>query len=117
MKDFLNKYKWHIFSFAAGFIVGGFVTQLGFAGVQTVGQFITCTADLGAVNADVVVIVGAFLLGAIIASLIWWYLVRKYDGDLDTKVRETADKVADGLKDSLQSWLKDEINKAKDKAS
>lgn len=33
MKDFLNKYKWHIFSFAAGFIVGGFVTQLGFAGV------------------------------------------------------------------------------------
>ena len=33
MKDFLNKYKWHIFSFATGFIVGGFVTQLGFAGV------------------------------------------------------------------------------------
>lgn len=80
-------------------------------------QLITCTANLNAVNVNLVVIIGAFLLGAIIASLIWWYLVRKYDGDLDTKVRETADKVADGLKDSLQSWLKDEINKAKDKAS
>ena len=117
MKERLNKYKWHIFCAALGFIGGGFVTQLSFAGVQTVGQVITCTADLGVVNADLVVILGAFLLGAIIASLIWWYLVRKYDGDLDTKVRETADKVADGLKDSLQSWLKDEIAKAKDKAS
>lgn len=80
-------------------------------------QLITCTADLGAVNLNWVVILGSFLLGAIIASLVWWYWVRKYDGDLDTKVRETADKVADGIKDSLQSWLKDEINKAKDKAS
>ena len=63
------------------------------------------------------ILVCAFLLGAVVASLVWWYWVRKYDGDLDTKVRETADKVADSLKDSLQSWLKDEINKAKDKAS
>lgn len=80
-------------------------------------QLITCTANLNAVNVNVVILVCAFLLGAVVASLVWWYWVRKYDGDLDTKVRETADKVADGIKDSLQSWLKDEINKAKDKAS
>ena len=80
-------------------------------------QLITCTANLNAVNINVVILICAFLLGAVVASLVWWYLVRKYDGDLDTKVRETADKVADGIKDSLQSWLKDEINKAKDKAS
>lgn len=74
-------------------------------------QLITCTANLNAVNVNLVVIIGAFLLGAIIASLIWWYLVRKYDGDLDTKVRDTADKVADRLKDDLKTWLKGEINK------
>ena len=33
MKERLNKYKWHIFCAALGFIGGGFVTQLGFAGV------------------------------------------------------------------------------------
>ena len=80
-------------------------------------QLITCTANLNAVNVNVAFLICAFLLGAVVASLVWWYLVRKYDGDLDTKVRDTADKVADGLKDSLQSWLKDEIAKAKDKAS
>ena len=74
-------------------------------------QLITCTANLNAVNINVVILICAFLLGAIIASLIWWYLVRKYDGDLDTKVRETADKVADSLKDDLKTWLKSEINK------
>ena len=74
-------------------------------------QLITCTANLNAVNVNLAVIIGAFLLGAIIASLIWWYLVRKYDGDLDTKVRDTADKVADRLKDDLKTWLKGEINK------
>lgn len=30
MKEFFNKYKYHIFAFCGGFIVGGFVTQLGF---------------------------------------------------------------------------------------
>lgn len=74
-------------------------------------QLITCTANLNTVNVNLAVIIGAFLLGAIIASLIWWYLVRKYDGDLDTKVRDTADKVADRLKDDLKTWLKGEINK------
>ena len=74
-------------------------------------QLITCTANLNAVNVNLAVIIGASLLGAIIASLIWWYLVRKYDGDLDTKVRDTADKVADRLKDDLKTWLKGEINK------
>ena len=32
MKEFFNKYKFHIFAFCGGFIVGGFVTQLGFFG-------------------------------------------------------------------------------------
>lgn len=31
MKEFFDKYKFHIFAFCAGFIVGGFITQLGFA--------------------------------------------------------------------------------------
>lgn len=74
-------------------------------------QLITCTANLNAVNINVVILICAFLLGAVVASLVWWYLVRKYDGDLDTKVRNTADKVADRLKDDLKTWLKDEINK------
>lgn len=30
MKEFFNKYKFYIFAFCGGFIVGGFVTQLGF---------------------------------------------------------------------------------------
>ena len=33
MKDFFNKYKYHVFAFCAGMIVGGLITQLGFAGV------------------------------------------------------------------------------------
>lgn len=74
-------------------------------------QLITCTANLNAVNINVVILICAFLLGAVVASLVWWYLVRKYDGDLDTKVRDTADKVADRLKDDLKTWLKGEINK------
>lgn len=74
-------------------------------------QLITCTANLNAVNVNVVILICAFLLGAVVASLVWWYLVRKYDGDLDTKVRDTADKVADRLKDDLKTWLKGEINK------
>lgn len=74
-------------------------------------ELITCTANLNAVNVNVVFLICAFLLGAVVASLVWWYLVRKYDGDLDTKVRETADKVADSLKDDLKTWLKSEINK------
>lgn len=74
-------------------------------------QLITCTANLNAVNINVVILICAFLLGAVVASLVWWYLVRKYDGDLDTKVRNTADKVADRLKDDLKTWLKGEINK------
>lgn len=74
-------------------------------------QLITCTANLNAVNINVVILICAFLLGAVVASLVWWYLVRKYDGDLDTKVRDTADKVADRLKDDLKTWIKGEINK------
>lgn len=74
-------------------------------------ELITCTANLNAVNINVVILICAFLLGAVVASLVWWYWVRKYDGDLDTKVRDTADKVADSLKDDLKTWIKSEINK------
>lgn len=33
MKEFFTKYKFYIFTFCGGFIVGGLVTQLGFAGI------------------------------------------------------------------------------------
>ena len=53
-----------------------------------------------------------FVLGGIVALLVSWYWVRKYGAELETKVRETADKVAEKLKEEMRQKI-EEIKAAK----
>lgn len=53
-----------------------------------------------------------FVFGAVAAFLVSWYWVRKYGADLEAKVRETADKVAEKVKEELQQKI-EEIKAAK----
>ena len=53
-----------------------------------------------------------FVLGGIVAFLVSWYWVRKYGAELETKVRETADKVAEKLKEEMRQKI-EEIKAAK----
>ena len=53
-----------------------------------------------------------FIFGAVAAFLVSWYWVRRYGGDLEAKVRETADKVAEKLKEEMQQKI-EEIKAAK----
>lgn len=72
-------------------------------------QFITCTANLSAINLSFAVGVGLVILGALIASLVWWYWVRKYGGRLEDKVKEVADQVSDKLQSKLEDLIKDKL--------
>ena len=53
-----------------------------------------------------------FAVGAAAAFLVSWYWVRKYGADLEARVRETADKVAEKVKEELQQKI-EEIKAAK----
>ena len=46
------------------------------------------------------------LLGATFAFGLSWYWVRRYGADLETKVRETADKFEEKLKEQLNEMKK-----------
>lgn len=48
-----------------------------------------------------------FTVGAAAAFLVSWYWVRKYGADLETKVHETADKVAEKIKEELQQKIEE----------
>ena len=53
-----------------------------------------------------------FVLGGIVAFLVSWYWIRKYGADLEAKVREVADKVAENVKEELQQKI-EELKAAK----
>lgn len=72
-------------------------------------NLITCTANLGSINLNLAVSIGLVLLGALIASLVWWYWVRKYGGKLEDKVKEVADQVSDKLQSKLEDLIKDKL--------
>ena len=72
-------------------------------------QLITCTANLGAINLNLAVSIGLVLLGALIASLLWWYWVRKYGGKLEDKVKKVADQVSDKLQTKIEDLIKDKL--------
>ena len=72
-------------------------------------NLITCTANLGSINLNLAVSIGLVLLGALIASLLWWYWVRKYGGKLEDKVKEVADQVSDKLQNKLEDLVKDKL--------
>ena len=72
-------------------------------------NLITCTANLGSINLNLAVSIGLVLLGALIASLLWWYWVRKYGGKLEDKVKEVADQVSDKLQSKLEDLIKDKL--------
>ena len=53
-----------------------------------------------------------FAVGAIAAFLVSWYWVRKYwvrkyGADLEAKVKDTADKVAEKIKEELQQKIEE----------
>ena len=48
-----------------------------------------------------------FVFGAVAAFLISWYWVRKYGADLEDKVKDTADKVAEKIKEDLQQKIEE----------
>lgn len=48
-----------------------------------------------------------FVVGAIAAFLVSWYWVRKYGADLEAKVKDTADKVAEKIKEDLQQKIEE----------
>lgn len=72
-------------------------------------KLITCTANLSAINLNFAVSIGLVFLGALIASLLWWYWVRKYGGKLEDKVKEVADQVSDKLQNKLEDLVKDKL--------
>ena len=48
-----------------------------------------------------------FAVGAVAAFLVSWYWVRKYGADLEAKVKDTADKVAEKIKEDLQQKIEE----------
>lgn len=48
-----------------------------------------------------------FTVGAIAAFLVSWYWVRRYGADLEAKVKNTADKVAEKIKEELQQKIEE----------
>ena len=72
-------------------------------------NLITCTANLSSINLNLAVSIGLVLLGALIASLLWWYWVRKYGGKLEDKVKDVADQVSDKLQTKIEDLIKDKL--------